>query len=405
MLTEFGKFLRIIRMNSHENAENMAKKLYISTSYLYLIENGKRRIPKDMEINISNAYSLSDEDKKMLHRIVSAERTPHDEQIETYINNIENTFDGTQVAQKNAPTVEKRKNKIWFFLIGVVVLALAVILIIIALVNNKSSKDIPPSHVSDTTTEYAKPEIPTEPTPAEMFEYEERDGRVCITGYIGNESSVLVPKEINGKPVYEIVEGAFANNQTVKSVFFSEGISRLGFHIFENCSELEYIELPSSVYYIGNGLALSCGKLECAVIGDGATFMGEYSFDGCTSLKSIKIGKNISQIDHNAFDSCRSLKEIELPASLTAIKYHAFYGCTGLESVEIPNGVVLIEDNAFCRCSSLVSIFVPPSVKKIGNNIFGECHKLTVYGYTGSYIEEYCTENGYNFKSLGLVEE
>jgi len=48
---------------------------------------------------------------------------------------------------------------------------------------------------------------------------------------------------------------------------------------------------------------------------------------------------------------------------------------------------------------------VPPSVTKIGDNIFGECHKLTVCGYTGSYIKEYCAKNGYDFKSLGLVEE
>ena len=59
MLTEFGKLLRIIRINSGDTSRDMAKKLGLSASYLSAIEGGKRNIPTDMEIMLSKSYPLS----------------------------------------------------------------------------------------------------------------------------------------------------------------------------------------------------------------------------------------------------------------------------------------------------------------------------------------------------------
>lgn len=59
MLTEFGKLLRIIRINSGDTSRDMAKKLGLSASYLSAIEGGKRNIPTDMEKMLSISYPLS----------------------------------------------------------------------------------------------------------------------------------------------------------------------------------------------------------------------------------------------------------------------------------------------------------------------------------------------------------
>ena len=68
MITEFGKLLRIIRINSGDSAKDMAKKLNMSPSYLSTIENGKRNIPPDMEDLLINAYKLSERDKAKLRK-------------------------------------------------------------------------------------------------------------------------------------------------------------------------------------------------------------------------------------------------------------------------------------------------------------------------------------------------
>lgn len=68
MLTEFGKLLRIIRINSGDSSKEMAKKLHLSPSYLSAIENGKRNIPIDMEKQLNGAYPLSDTDREKIHK-------------------------------------------------------------------------------------------------------------------------------------------------------------------------------------------------------------------------------------------------------------------------------------------------------------------------------------------------
>jgi transcriptional regulator with XRE-family HTH domain len=68
MITEFGKLLRIIRINSGDSAKDMAQKLNMSPSYLSTIENGKRNIPPDMEELLIRVYNLSEKDKAKLRK-------------------------------------------------------------------------------------------------------------------------------------------------------------------------------------------------------------------------------------------------------------------------------------------------------------------------------------------------
>jgi transcriptional regulator with XRE-family HTH domain len=70
MITEFGKLLRIIRINSGDSSKEMAKKLNLSPSYLSAIENGKRSIPMDMEKQLCNAYPLTETDKDKIHKAI-----------------------------------------------------------------------------------------------------------------------------------------------------------------------------------------------------------------------------------------------------------------------------------------------------------------------------------------------
>lgn len=73
-MTEFGKFLRIVRVKNEESARKMAEKLYISPSYLSSIENGSRRIPEDFIERIADVYKLSDEDNEKLRETLRREK-------------------------------------------------------------------------------------------------------------------------------------------------------------------------------------------------------------------------------------------------------------------------------------------------------------------------------------------
>lgn len=61
MITAFGKFLRILRMDNGEILKNMADKLNVTSSFLSAVENGKKKIPAEWTDKIINLYALSDE--------------------------------------------------------------------------------------------------------------------------------------------------------------------------------------------------------------------------------------------------------------------------------------------------------------------------------------------------------
>jgi len=66
MLTEFGKFLRRLRIDCEELLKDMADKLGVTSSYLSAVETSKRNIPDDWVEKISNLYKLDTFDREAL---------------------------------------------------------------------------------------------------------------------------------------------------------------------------------------------------------------------------------------------------------------------------------------------------------------------------------------------------
>lgn len=62
MATKYGIELRKIRLVRNENLEMMSEKVGLSISYMSSIENGVRKIPKDLTKKIMNNYILSDKE-------------------------------------------------------------------------------------------------------------------------------------------------------------------------------------------------------------------------------------------------------------------------------------------------------------------------------------------------------
>ena len=75
MLTDLGKVLRIIRINTNDSMKMMADKLDLSISYLSAIENGKRNIPDDFKQKVLSSYNLSEKDKQTLEDAIVATKS------------------------------------------------------------------------------------------------------------------------------------------------------------------------------------------------------------------------------------------------------------------------------------------------------------------------------------------
>ena len=65
-ISEYGEFLKHLRINKHEMLKNMAGKLGLNSSYLCAIESGNRDIPPDLTDKICTEYGLDEGQRKEL---------------------------------------------------------------------------------------------------------------------------------------------------------------------------------------------------------------------------------------------------------------------------------------------------------------------------------------------------
>ena len=198
----------------------------------------------------------------------------------------------------------------------------------------------------------------------------------------------------------------------------------------------ESYSIPDSVTYIDESAFSDCTGLASIIIPGGVTSIGESAFFDCTSLVSINVADNnqvycdidgvlfnkdkteiiiyptgkpsarysipdgVTSIGDYAFFDCTSLSSIEIPDSVTEIGNSAFYHCTGLSSITIPVDVREIGSQAFLDCTGLVYIRIPNGVTSIGWKAFDKCDKLTIYGYSGSYVQTYANSNNIPFVEI-----
>lgn len=67
--TEYGKYLKHLRIDNDETIAKMAKGMGITPSYLSAIESGERVVPVDFTEKIAEKYGLSDEKKQELKEL------------------------------------------------------------------------------------------------------------------------------------------------------------------------------------------------------------------------------------------------------------------------------------------------------------------------------------------------
>ena len=84
-----------------------------------------------------------------------------------------------------------------------------------------------------------------------LYDLDTSDGEFAIiTGYTGTEEKIVIPAMIDGYTVREIADNAFSSKQT-KSIIVTNGIKKIGWFSFQNCSSLISVTLPDSIDSIG----------------------------------------------------------------------------------------------------------------------------------------------------------
>lgn len=139
------------------------------------------------------------------------------------------------------------------------------------------------------------------------------------------------------------------------------------------------ITLPAKLQALGGGVFANCTNLETLDIPDSVTYIGANKlFQNCTRLKSVSFPADCEvRFFQNTFERCTNLEAATVPASVDEIGMLAFYHCEALTSVTIENGVQRIKGDAFINCPQLKQLVIPDSVTFIEDYAFQGCTGLT----------------------------
>lgn len=163
-------------------------------------------------------------------------------------------------------------------------------------------------------------------------------------------------------------ESPFTNNQNIKSVIVSDGITKLGNYLFRYCDELETTTIPASVAAIGR-MAFYPHQDSLAVP---VTARG---------LTSLTIPSSVTDIDYCAFTGTR-ITSVTIPHTVTSMGERVFEGCIYLTTVRFEADKV--PQFTFVQCTHLTNVTLARTVTKIGSHWINYCNRLTQITYEGS---------------------
>ncbi len=229
-----------------------------------------------------------------------------------------------------------------------------------------------------------------------LFEYEEINGNITITKYIGFDDLdvVVIPESINGLLITSIGKRAFEHCKSIKEVVLPKFLITIEDSAFGG-SGLTTIFLPKSLIHIGKN-AFAFSKLEKINIPSKVERIPDSAFYFCSNLKEISFSDGIKSIDKKAFAECISLLKIDIPNSVETIGKQAFdVGVINDMQLRIPNNCKEI----LWGCESGVE------------NIFGSAvlrGKITIYCNAGSVAMQFarkCAIPVKRYEEFDLLEE
>ncbi|MBE6637749.1 MAG: hypothetical protein E7618_08125 [Ruminococcaceae bacterium] len=293
--------------------------------------------------------------------------------------------------------------------------------------------------------------------PSTLLEISDNAFRSCTS-----LTSVTIPGTVN-----IVSSGAFTGCLRLTVLTLREGVSVIADSAFAMTAITE-LSLPESLSYLGDSAFLNCQALT-KVNAPGVNEIGSRTFYGCSGLRTVSSLNVLNVIGDSAFESCSLLKTFDFTAPLISIGSRAFYGCNALVTVSLPhtleqlgsyafrncaalkeistgNGLTEIPEGAFQNCGKLYIVNIGTSVETIGERAFVSCPVLrsleipsnvhyifpkaigyhyyeavgaqvngTYAAYTDfvlhiralspSAAENYANDNGFNFTSLGVVED
>ncbi len=252
------------------------------------------------------------------------------------------------------------------------------------------------------------------------FEYFEYKDYIEVDDYVGEEKDIVIPNEINSKPVLIINNAGFSHLQAdsvklpsclkriemwafmgsdIKTITMPESLEYIGYEAFLGAKNLEEVVLNEGLKFIGKQ-AFSGACFEKLIIPDSVIFYGEVSASTYDDLKELTIGANLINIDNLRVQNL-NLESINVSeknpvfSSEEGVLYSkdktellVYPECKKDKIFEIPLFVTNIAKNSFHNIKFLEEIVFTKNIKSISVDAFENCPKLLTARFEDVVMEK-----------------
>ena len=214
-------------------------------------------------------------------------------------------------------------------------------------------------------------------------------GEVLKTGQCGEniyyvlyDNGKLLLRGTGATYDYTSHDSVFYQNNQIKEIVLSNGITSLGDRLFYHCANAKTVSLPATLTSIGD----SAFAQEDAAIGYTA------------GLTSVTIPQAVTAIQSFAFQHT-AIAEVTVPASVKTWGKYVFSGCAKLKTARV--ACDSIGAFAFTRCTALSSLTISANCGTFGENMLTYCESLTAITYEGTIAQWNAITKPVNWMSSG----
>ena len=198
------------------------------------------------------------------------------------------------------------------------------------------------------------------------------EGRIALA-----EGKIVVPSEVDGKPVVGCTEYGFKNCTKITSIILPDTITSYGDIMhdpFANCTNLRRVKFSRGATIV-SGFE-GCEMLKEVAFPDEVVSVAGI-FKNCKNLTKVTFGKNFQNIAKGALRNNDNLKEIvivegnpyfriESKCIISKSRNSVYYA---MSDAVIPEGVSIIDEGAF-RNTKIDTLVIPRSLKRICKEAF-----------------------------------
>ena len=214
-------------------------------------------------------------------------------------------------------------------------------------------------------------------------------GEILATGQCGEniyyvlyDNGKLLLRGTGATYDYTSHDSVFYQNDQIKEIVLSNGITGLGDRLFYHCANAKTVSLPATLTSIGD-----------------AAFAQEDAVSNYTAgLTSVTIPQAVTAIQSYAFYHT-AITEVAVPASVKTWGKYVFSDCTKLKTARV--ACSSIGAFAFTRCTALSNLTISANCKTFGQNILTYCESLKAITYEGTIAQWNAITKPVNWMSSG----